>query len=438
MSQGEATNDGSQSDAGALVRECLTEPRIAILTAGKDPHYAISLLGALVQQKLSIEFIGNDEMTALASPAAPNVELFNLRGNQSERAPLLRRATRVLSYYAKLVCYAARTEARLLHILWFNKFEWFDNTVLILYYRALGKRVVYTAHNVNTRERDGKGGVVTRWSLRFLYRNVDHILVHTAVMKARLATEYSVPTGHITVIPFGLNMVTPNSGVTSAQAKARLRLQSGEKILLFFGNIAPYKGLDTLLQALQSLHECRLIIAGRIKECMEYWGMLERRIDEYGLSDRVLKRLEYIPEDEVEFYFKAADVLIAPYRRIDQSGVVFLSHGFGLPVIVSDAGSLAEAVQEGITGYVFRTGDAADLASRVRDYFASELFARLDQSRLEIVRLLNARHSWPDISDEICRVYARVGGWASPPHAWPRSNEPSPSADCSKSERIAR
>ena len=74
-------------------------------------------------------------------------------------------------------------------------------------------------------------------------------------------------------------------------------------------------------------------------------------------------RAEYIPDDETELYFKAADVLVLPYRHIYQSGVLFLGYSFGLPVLAADVGALKEEIVEGKTGFVFKPEDSVDLAS---------------------------------------------------------------------------
>src|SRR5687767_2176781 len=104
----------------------LTHPqtRVSILTAGKDPHYALSLLEGLHGKPVEIEFVGNDEMGQAAAVRAANVQFFNLRGDQAPNVPVWRKAARLVAYYASLIGYAGRTRARVFHILWFNRFEW--------------------------------------------------------------------------------------------------------------------------------------------------------------------------------------------------------------------------------------------------------------------------------------------------------------------------
>ena len=281
-------------------------------------------------------------------------------------------------YYGRLIRYAATAKPKIFHILWNNKFEFFDRTVLMLYYRLLGKRVVLTAHNVNAGQRDANDSWRNRLSLKIQYRLSDHIFVHTEQMKSALFSSFGVAGDKVTVIPFGINTTVPNTSLSSSDARRRLGLGDLDRALLFFGNIAPYKGLDCLiaafLEASRKDGNYRLIIAGRRKGSDDYWRQIQETINRSGLSDRIVQRIEYIPDEQTEIYFKAADVLVLPYTHIFQSGVLFLGYGFGLPVIAADVGSLREEIVEGETGFVFKRGDSAALAEAIARYFESDLF----------------------------------------------------------------
>ena len=123
---------------------------------------------------------------------------------------------------------------------------------------------------------------------------------------------------------------------------------------------------------------------------------------------RVLLRAEFIPDDETEVYFKAADVLVLPYRHIYQSGVLFLGHSFGLPVLAADVGSLKDEIVEGKTGFVFRPEDSVDLAKAIERYFASDLYADLNNRRQEIRDYATQRHSWDVVGQMTMSVYASL------------------------------
>ena len=182
------------------------------------------------------------------------------------------------------------------------------------YYRLLGRRIVLTAHNVNIRKRDNCDSWFNRLSLRIQYHLADHIFVHTERMKSELLADFGVPESKTSVIPFGINNTVPNSSMTAVDAKRMLGIRSSDKAMLCFGQIAPYKGLEYLVDAFSELakrdESYRLIIAGKVKKGQtEYWNEIRRKIAGSEIQDQIIERIEHIPDEEVELYFKAADVL---------------------------------------------------------------------------------------------------------------------------------
>ena len=213
-------------------------------------------------------------------------------------------------------------------------------------------------------------------------------------MKLELVKEFDVKEDRVTVIPFGINNAVPNTSLTGSQARSHLGILDGEKSILFFGNIAPYKGLEYLITAFQKVmlrhDDCRLIIAGRPKNCDKYWMAIRNAIHKDVLAGRILLREDYIADNDTEIYFKAADVLALPYRHVYQSGVLFLGYSFGLPALAADVGSLKDDIVEGKTGFIFRPEDPGDLARAIEEYFASDLFVNLENRRQEIATMLQS------------------------------------------------
>jgi glycosyltransferase involved in cell wall biosynthesis len=385
---------------------------ISLLTGGGDKPYALGMATALTSVGIPVDFIGSDDLRVPELLSNPRVNFLNLRGAQRPEAGRMVKALRVLSYYVRLIRYAATAEAKLFHLLWNNKFELFDRTLLMLYYKFLGKRVVFTAHNVNSGKRDSNDCWLNRLSLKIQYDLSDHIFVHTNGMKSELVADFRVAEDKVSVIPFGINNTVPNSSLSSAEAKHQLGLSSSDRIMLFFGNIAPYKGLEYLLSAFAALlnreRSYRLIIAGRLKGSEGYWKQIQQEIARSGIRDRVIARIEYIPDEETELFFKAADVLILPYTCVFQSGVLFLGYSFGLPAIASDVGSLKEEIIEGETGFVFNPRDLSDLISKISNYFKSELFRNLERRRAEIKAYANERYSWDKVAAVTTSLYSRL------------------------------
>ncbi|MBV8376064.1 MAG: glycosyltransferase family 4 protein, partial [Verrucomicrobia bacterium] len=301
------------------------------------------------------------------------------------------------------------------HILWNNKFELIDRILLMLYYRLLGKKIAFTAHNVNAAQRDSRDNLLNRLSLRFQYRMADHIFVHTERMKAALRTDFGVPSAKVSVIPFGINNVFARTRISSTAAKEHFGLGPGEKTVLFFGQIAPYKGLEYLVTAMVELKklraDLRLIIAGKPKAGNgPYWDQIQQEIRQSDLRAQVIEKIEFVPDNQVELYFKAADVVVVPYTHIFQSGVPFLAYSFGLPVIATDVGSLREDIMEGKTGLICQARDPADLAKSIQNYFASDLYRQLGARRQEIQDFANQKYSWTKVGEITRAVYASLLG----------------------------
>jgi len=255
--------------------------------------------------------------------------------------------------------------------------------------------------------------VLNRLTLRIQYHLADHIFVHTEKMKSELLQHFRVRERAITVIPFGINDSVPDTNLTSEQAKARLGIQDSEKTILFFGNIGPYKGLEFLVAAFQRIAAgdpaYRLILVGNLtKGCEPYLDEIQRTIHRGAGRKRIIQRIEYIPDEESEVYFKAADVLALPYTEVSQSGVLVLGYSFGLPVIASDVGSLREDIIEGRTGFLCRPCDPVDLSETIERYFQSNLFRALRNWRPKIRDYARGRYSWDTVSRMTCAVYEEL------------------------------
>ena len=383
---------------------------VTVLSGCADQPYAFGLTMALVAQGAAPELIGGNELDYPEFRNHQELRFFNLRGDQNPGAGFKVKASRIVKYYGKLIHYAATAKPRIFHVLWNNKFELFDRTLLMIYYRLLQKKILLTVHNVNAGRRDARDTWINRLTLRTQYRLAHHLFVHTEKMKDELIQEFGIRCNRVTVIPFGINNAVPNTSLTSVAARQRLGIRDGQKVILFFGNITPYKGLEYLVTAFQQIaqghNEYRLVIAGRPDKCDSYWQPIRAGLREQVETGEVLLRPDFIPNSEVELYFKAADILVLPYRHIYQSGVLFLAHSFGLPVLAADVGSLREDIVEGKTGFIFRPEDPADMAKAIKEYFASDLFANLNERRSEIRAYATERHSWDVVGRVTMDVYA--------------------------------
>lgn len=397
--------------AGTATRA--VSPQIGLLTGGQDRHYAVGLGMALSAQDLALDVIGSDEIDGPEFHANARVRFRNLHGAQ-QGSSLAGKISNALRFYARLIQYILTAKPKIFHILWNNKVPVVDRTLLMAAYKLAGKRVVLTAHNVNAGRRDKKDSWLNRITLQCQYRLADHLFVHTKKMKDELVREFGMAAEKITVIPYGINNAVPYSSLTREGARRDLGLRDDEKVILYFGAIKQYKGLQYLVAAFQQIAargDYRLIIAGeRKKGYEEYWGSIQQAIDQDPSEDKILRKIEFIPDSAIEIYFKSADVAVLPYTDIFQSGVLFLAFAYGLPVIATDVGSFSEDIVEGVTGFVCRPENPDDLAAAIKRYFKSDLYQELESRRGEIRDYFFSTHSWDLVAGLTKDVYSKLLG----------------------------
>lgn len=183
---------------------------------------------------------------------------------------------------------------------------------------------------------------------------------------------------------------------TSESAREKLQLQ-GKKIILFFGYIKPYKGLELLLKAmpqiLKKIPLAHLVIVGEVYGDERIYFQL---IKSLNLGNKVTFVNRFATNEEVELYYKAADVLALPYLSATQSGVVQIAYDFGLGAVCTPVGGLPELVIDKRTGIVADSVSETAFANAVAAYFA------LDKSELrQNILKENLRYSWENFAELI-------------------------------------
>jgi glycosyltransferase involved in cell wall biosynthesis len=252
--------------------------------------------------------------------------------------------------------------------------------------RRRGTRVVLVCDNLVPHEKRPFDDLFTQWMLR----NSDGYLVMSESVERDLKRlKPGAPYRrvlHPLYAQFDQNRYTPES------ARAKLGLEGD--VVLFFGYIRHYKGLDTLLAAWPKVRGRRPVTLVAAGECYEDPAHYERLAAAAGDGVRLMQR--YVPDDEVEALFKASDAVVLPYRSATQSGVTHVAYALGRPVITTDVGGLSETVIPGETGMVVPPEDPEALADAIVRFFEQGLGARMAQG----VAALQARHSWETLAGE--------------------------------------
>ena len=183
------------------------------------------------------------------------------------------------------------------------------------------------------------------------------------------------------------------------EACKKIGINPAENYTLFFGLIRDYKGLDLLLEAWAKWQPegRKLLIAGEFYASREkYIALIER----LGLQDRVVLHDRFIADDDVKYYFSAADCLVLPYRTATQSGVTQIAYNFSLPMIVTRVGGLPEIVPDGRVGLVCEP-DADSIATAMQQIYSGDTLSVMRENFAEERK----RFSWAAMCDKLEEVY---------------------------------
>lgn len=253
-------------------------------------------------------------------------------------------------------------------------------------------KIICQIDNVEPHEPHLTDRMFNRWFLR----SVDGFVYMSEQVHRELGRYTSAPA------LFSPHPMFENLGerVERTAACARLGLDPAKRYMLFFGLIRDYKGLDILLDAWKMLDDgdCVLLVAGEFYASREkYMPAIE------SLGGRVVLHDSFVADDDVKYWFSAADAVVLPYRSATQSGVTQVAYNFGVPMVVTDVGGLAEIVADGKSGFVVQP-DAASVASAVRRLLDGDTLARLRAGVSEERK----RFSWEEMCNSIIEVYSAV------------------------------
>jgi glycosyltransferase involved in cell wall biosynthesis len=270
-------------------------------------------------------------------------------------------------------------------------FEWLAVQPLdVALLRAFRAPLVLTAHDVLPREpRPGQ-----RAAQRRLYEHVDAVVVHSDHGRRRLLGEVGVPPEKVTVIPHGV--LRPGGDGEGEALPPELGGIEGP-VVLFFGLLRPYKGLDILLDAWRGVDGAELWVVGMPR--------MDTRALRAAAPPRVRFVERFVPDGQVAALFRRADLAVLPYREIDQSGVLFTALGAGTPLVLSAVGGFPEVAAAGAAELV-PPGDPAALRATLRRLLADP--PARERLAAGARRAADERYGWDAIARRHLELYGRL------------------------------
>ena len=320
------------------------------------------------------------------------------------RSNTLRSNLRTLYLQTELLVRVAAAGTRVLHIqfLWPIKAP----VLFLIIAKLLRIRVVHTAHNLLPHDEHSAKALRAK---KVWYRLVSHIIVHSKSNRSELHELFSVPTRNVSVIPHGnYAFFADANATTQADRPSRLCFDDDDVVLLFFGAIRKYKGLDLLLDAFRDAlvvnANLRLVIAGKFStydgKDADYFA---QHLETLGIKHAVHFAPGYVAMSDVPAYFNAADVVVLPYLKTYESGVAHLAFAHGRPVVATDTGGLAELVEDGVTGRLVPRNQRGPLVQAVVELANDPALRREMGQRAQ--RRSRDDYSWHAIAQKTMQVY---------------------------------
>jgi glycosyltransferase involved in cell wall biosynthesis len=349
--------------------------------SGDVMPYDHALAGALARRGLDVELVTSHFVHG--TPPVPqgytvDESFYRLATLLGDRAPGRRRAVKLAEHVPDMLRYRRRAAgADVRH------FQWLPLERIDAHLLPAARPRVLTMHNVIRREAVD----------RRLADKMDAVIVHT-----RHGAELLGGGANVHVIPHGAF-----EHLTRQADERPLPTELAEverPVVLYFGVVRPYKGVDVLVEALQQVEGAELWVVGRPL------GVSMERLRRLAPPGRVRFVERYVTDAELPAFFRRADVVALPHRNVDVSGVLFAGLAFGKAMVMSDVGGFRELVADHGAGLLVPPGDADALAAAI-----SRLLANPEERRRLEERAAAAAsgpYSWDRIAEQTNAVYERV------------------------------
>ncbi len=256
--------------------------------------------------------------------------------------------------------------------------------------------LVFTIHDVKTHlGEDSIIGKIIRW---YAQRHFNHIIVHGDKLKEQMIEEHDLPDDKVYCIHIGEHEVAP------FKKHERPGVEEEGNLILFFGRIHEYKGLEYLIKAepliTQQIPDARIVIAGVGENFSKYEKLMGIR------GSRFIVHNYHIPYQKGAELFQRCSVVVLPYIEASQSGVVSTAYGFSKPVIVTSVGSIPEVVDDGLTGLIVPPRDSEALAKAIVMLLKdSNLRKEMGENAY---KKLKTDFSWDEIAYQHIEVYKQA------------------------------
>ena len=374
--------------------------KIFIVNPGMVDDYIFALATELGNSGQSVYLFGGTDYEGRKINFI-NFNYYNHLFNANKIKPLWLRKILKACLYVYLQFYLLssikKEKPDIVHLQW-ARIPLFDNIFIKFFQDHVP--IVFTLHNTSLNHGDKSFlQKIFNYGFKSFLNSTSSIILHTNYSRQKFEDVFPEFKEKIEKVAHGLLDFPPAKELK----KFNFPFKS-EKVLLFFGNIEKYKGLDILISAMPYLKDenIKLLVAGRPHIDI---GLLKNLAKDLDVCEKIHWHTSYIENEYVSEIYDSADLIILPHRHIDQSGILMTAINFGKPIIASDTGGFSEIIENVKHGYLFEPGNSKDLALKVLKALAQDKTHEMEK---EVLSLKKSWKSWKEISIKTLRIYKRV------------------------------
>lgn len=373
--------------------------KVWMIDALTGNNYSVYLCMGLKKAGLDISLVVTEDRKIEFPVDFPILKLSPSKGKNHAK---IIKSIKYINFLLKLLYNIKKNRIDIIHFQFFRRRRL--ESIFFLFLRVIGVNLVHTVHDVSPLDKNKLDHLFNL----IVYKSANILIVHSINNKQLLLNKVIINPEKIKVVPHGnFDHYLPKISISKEDARNKLSLSIDDKVLLFFGFIKEYKGLDVLLGASKiaskTINNLTILIAGACDSLTleeSYKEMIKNLPD----NIKVISHFEFIPREKVPEYFIACDAVILPYKRISHSGVLHLSYSFSRAIIGTKVGDFKEFIEDGESGSLAESNDESGLAKSIINFYQNpDNIVRMGENAK---RLSDTLFSWDNIAIEMKNIYS--------------------------------
>ncbi len=332
--------------------------------------YSLFLCDELIDQGVDVSLVMTEDRNI---GVESKVKIFRLMPSKSLHKSKVKKAFYFPKYLLRIVKLINKGKYDIIHYQFFRLKS--IECIFFFVLKFLNIKIFHTAHEVLPTNNYKLESIYDK----IIYKLSDVLLVHSERNKNDLIKYYRVAPEKVFVIPMGgARFYKEEEEINTETARERLKIDLSKKVILFFGAIKLYKGLDVLLRAINHYdkNDLVLIIAGAF-DSKELEAEIISAIKNVNKNVQIITKFGYVKPSEIPIIFSASDIVVLPYKRITHSGVVHLAYSFAKPVLATKVGDFEDTIKHHKTGILIEPNDDRELLDAIIQITSGSLDLKL-------------------------------------------------------------